>query len=276
MTTADPDAIKREIEPFLPLRELQITAFTDSMLLRNTETGACGQASCLFIEWKGTAYAVSCHHTLAELQEYIVGAKRLKGKAIKEDDTHEVAPLRLLGSDETLDLALFDLNGLTLLNIPKRAYSLSESRIDLKTTTKHLGGGAFIHGVPGFGTRGTQYDDGLVFLKCPIYSAYGPIVEVYEDLIVADFAEMELSELNDKDFPYLKDLEPTGGTRNLSGMSGSGLWVICNGGFVLLGILLGPTEDNRAKIEHRIRFTPVWKLIKWLEQLELSEQEFVT
>lgn len=45
MTPVDPDAIKREIAPFLPLREVQITAFTDSVLLRDTDTDVCGLPS---------------------------------------------------------------------------------------------------------------------------------------------------------------------------------------------------------------------------------------
>lgn len=270
MTPVDTDAIKQEIEAFLPLRESQITAFTDSMLLRNTQTGACGLASCIYVEWNGTPYAISCHHVLEEKREYIAGAKRVTGKTIDEEDSHAVAPLSLIGSDKSLDLALFDLNGLTLSSIPKQAHPLAQSRIDFERAKRNLQTVAFIHAVPGFGSRGIQYEDGLVFMQSPIYSAYGPIVEVSEDLIVADFAERELGELNVKDFPHLRDFTPTGGARDLSGMSGSGLWVFCTGGFALAGVLLGPEKNNDPKSQHLIRFTPIWKLVQWLEYLNIN------
>lgn len=273
MLPADPEAIKRMIAPFLPLRDAQITAFTDSVLLRNTDTGACGLASCVYIEWKGASYAISCHHILAEDREYIAGAKRLTSKIISENDSHAVGPIELVASDKDKDLALFALGGIDLPSIPKQTYDLSNSLPNFDGTTKEIGTLSFIHAVPGFAMKGTQYEDGLVFLKCPIYAAYGPIVDVSENVIVGDFAEQELVEINLKDFPELTDFKANGGTRDLSGMSGSGLWVICEKRFILLGILLGPTADNKPESEHRIRFTPIWKVIEWLETLELPIPE---
>lgn len=273
MTPVDPDAIKREIAPYLPLREAQITAFTDSVLLRNTDTGACGLASCVYIEWKGTAYAISCHHILGEEREYIAGAKRLTSNIISENDSHAVAPIELIDSDETLDLALFTLSGIDLPSIPKQVYALGENLLNSENTAKNVGSVSFIHAVPGFTLKGHQYEDGLVFLKCPIYAAYGPIIEVSEDLIVGDFAEQQIIEINLKDCPEFKDFQPNGGTRDLSGMSGSGLWVICEKRFVLLGILLGVTADNKPASEHLIRFTPIWKVIAWLDALGLPNLE---
>jgi hypothetical protein len=277
MTPVDPEVIKREIAPFLPMREAQIAAFTDSILLRNTDTGACGVASCIYVDWKGISYAVSCHHILAKDLEYITGAKRLTSKIIPENDSHAVAPIELFDSDKDLDLALFTLNGINLPSIPKLAYALDDNHFNSEHVAKHVGAVSFIHAVPGFTLKGHQYEDGLVLLKCPIYAAYGPIIEVSEDLIVGDFAEQEMIEINLKDCPELKDFKANGGTRNLSGMSGSGLWVICEERFVLLGILLGATADNKPESEHRIRFTPIWKVIAWLKSLDLpSAQSVIT
>lgn len=269
MNPVDPEAIKREIAHFEPLKKAQIEAFTDSVLLRSTDTGACGLGSCVYIEWMGTAYAISCQHILAENREYITGAKRLTSNIISENDSHAVAPIELIDSDKTFDLALFTLGGIDLPSIPKRAYALGENLLNSENTAKSVGSVSFIHAVPGFTLKAGQYEDGLVFLKCPIYAACGPIVEVSEDLIVGDFAEQELIEINLKDCPELKDFQPNGGTRDLSGMSGSGLWVICGDRFVLLGILLGSTADNKTASEHRIRFTPIWKVIAWLKSLNL-------
>lgn len=272
MSQADPEKIKQEIEPYLALRDEQMGVFTDSMLLRNTETGACGLASCTYIEWSGRAYALSCHHVLAEQREYLAGAKRLSGGTIDEAGSQEVAPLIPVQSDKGLDLALFDLNGLALPSIPKQAYPLADSQLNLEKAQKNLRCVSFIHAAPGFATRGHQYpQDGLVFMQCPIYSAYGPILEATDDVIVADFAEAELNELNAEVFPHLRDFTPNGGTRNLSGMSGSGLWVICDGRFKLLGVLLGLDLRNDPATQHLIRFTPIWQVTAWLESLDLDE-----
>jgi len=271
MSVVDSETIKCEIAEYLPLRDSQLTSHTDSVLLRDKTTGKCGLGSCVYIEWKGLPYAVSCHHVLNANREYFTGAKRLTKPMIEEGDSHAVPPLHLIDSNKTVDLALFDLNGLSLPTIPKQSYSLGENQISLKKTEQNLGTAAFIHGVPGFSARVFQYPDGSVYADIPVYSAWGPIVEVSGEAIVVDFAEREVSELNDKDFPHLKDLKPTGGTRDLGGMSGSGLWVIGGDRFHLAGILLGPAEENQPETQHLIRFTPVWRLIGWLEGLNLHE-----
>lgn len=256
--------IQREIERYLPLREEQMGSFTDSILIRNTVTGACGLASCTYVEWRGTPYAVSCHHILREGHEYISGARRISGSRIDEEDSHEVAPLTFINSDADLDLSVFDLNRLHLDSVPKRAYDINADDFSLDRISRNLQCVSFIHGVPGFSNQGIQYHDGLVFMSSPVYSAYGPIVEVTNDLIVGDFAETECIELNTAAFPQLNGFEPNRGTRNLSGMSGSGLWVISSESFAFLGTLIGEAQGNNRISEHRIRFTPVWKLREWL------------
>lgn len=271
MKEVDSDSIEQEVARFLPLRESQIEPFTDSVLRRDVESGACGMASCIYVDWEGTTYALSCRHFLREGSEYYTGAKLVGSGPMKEGDFNEIAPLELLHSDADFDLSLFGLNGLALASIPKQAYPLKAKPLTLEEAQQSLRCVSFIHAVPGFAAKGTQYpQDGLVFMQRPIYSAYGPILEVTESLIVGDFAEKKLLERNEKDFPHLKDVEPTGGTRDLSGMSGSGLWVVCEDGFRLLGILLGAAKDNQPDIEHRIRFTPIWKVIDWLDSLNLT------
>lgn len=270
MSEPDSEAIKRQIALFLPRREAEMGGFTDSVLLRSLDNGACGLASCLYVEWKGRAYAISCHHALAEGREYIAGARRLQGATIDEGGSNEVAPLSLLASDSALDLALFDLNGLGLPSIPKRAYPLAENGFTSTTTAGIIRCVAFIHAVPGFAMRGFQYPDELVFSQFPIYSAYGPIVDVSDEVIVADFAEVELIELESDAFPHLADFTPNGGTRDLSGMSGSGLWVISEDRFQLIGVLLGTDSRNDPQNQHLIRFTPIWKVVAWLESLDLT------
>jgi len=65
-------------------------------------------------------------------------------------------------------------------------------------------------------------------------------------------------------FPQLKPIGPTGGPRDLSGMSGSGLWIKTDDGIRLTGILLGPTPGETN--QHLIRFTPIWKVIEELKK----------
>ncbi len=76
---------------------------------------------------------------------------------------------------------------------------------------------------------------------------------------------MELLLHNTEVFPQLKEMGVSGASRDLSGMSGSGLWVADVDRIFLAGILTGPASGKIADPE--IRFTPVWVLRTLLEEV---------
>ena len=257
---------KEEITPLLSLREEQIGSHTDTLLIRNIGDGACGQASCLYLRFNGHNYAVSCSHVVKDKSEYFTGSKRLRGTPIEKAGSHRVPPLQLIRSDSALDLAAFTHFGLDLAKIPKCAYDLSSSPFTYENTAKDIGTLSFIYGVPAFLSYAIPRPDEGVYLCLPIYTVCGPITQVCREWILADFPENEPDEVN----PEITDFAATGGARDISGMSGSGLWVMCEDRFHLSGILSHRTSGYDTSSSHIISFTPVWVLKAWLQTLNVA------
>lgn len=263
---------QHDVDPLLPLREEQMGLHTDLVLIKTGNR--CGQASCLHLLHEGRELSVSSAHILSQDALYFTGAKRLARPMMKEGETHSVPALELIASDQPVDLCVFSHIGLDLSTIPKKSYDLAGNSITFEMATKNIGTLAFIHATPGFATRRFEYPDGVNLMLSPIYSAWGPIIRVERDVIVADFAERDLIELNTRGLPQLDNFAPSGGTRDLSGMSGSGLWVYHKEHFHLAGVMRGPAVENRELDMHAIAFTPIWVLKEWLgEVLSGSNQQ---
>lgn len=262
-------SIEDEANARLVDQESQVGPFVDFLLVRNVETGACGQASCLHVSFQGKDYAVTCHHVLKPKAEYYTGPHRLATDQITEEDDKKpgIPPLRLVADSVELDLALFEQPGLDLPSIPKRSYPLSEGIITFEQAEKNKGTVGYIYGVPGFATRGFQYPDETVYLSTPIYRAYGPIVSVEAKRITADFAERKLLELHTREAPQLEAFQVSGGARDLGGMSGSGLWVHDGQRFHLAGVLKGREPGSCTLNTHTIEFTPIWSVVQWIKSV---------
>lgn len=258
-----------EIAHLLPLREPQIGMHTDIILSIEKGTGKCGSAGCVHVLFRGLEYVITCHHVLKDEREYFTGPQRLKKDMIDEGMKHEVPPMELVGSDAACDIAVFRLKGIQLQDIPKSVYDLSQSPFIFDNLSKNLGLLSFIYGTPGFAQRYFQYPDLVLYMNTPVYTAHGPITEVLPEKIVGDFAEKELLELNTEVALQLTGVQPTGGARDLHGMSGSGLWVYSglSDKFELAGILCGRNQHCDPATDHLIDFTPVWKLKEVLERL---------
>jgi hypothetical protein len=270
MTNADssPEDLSEWIATVLPLRNSGIGAYTDAVVVRSPLNCTSGLGSCVYLQFRGRTVAISCHHVLKANAEYHTGAKRLSGTTIDETN-HASLELQLVASCPELDVAVFDVGGFDLASIPKRALNCDSNGVLWPGAADACSGLlTFIHAAPGFAVRSAQYPDGLLFLELPIYSAHGPIVTVSEEVIVGDFAESELIDVAADAIPRLSDFTPTGGTRDLSGMSGSGLWAYSGGTeFKLIGILRGPDPANDPRTQHLIRFTPIWKVLEFLDRI---------
>lgn len=261
-------SIKEEILNLLPLRDGQIGIYTDTVLIRDKSSGKCGLGSCIYIMWSGEQYAITCAHCVPDGSECIAGAKRLEKAQLPTKAEHSVAPLKLIKKDEGLDLALMKVEGIDLNSVPAECYAIEDNHINFDLLSRSgVGAVSFIHGVPGFLTSGDQCPDGVVFLSAPIYSAHGPIIEITETKIIADFAEKECVEANTKAYPKIAHVKLTGGARGLGGMSGSGLWGFDGKRFQLLGMLLGKEAGNNDETEHKIKFLPIWKIKAWIAKV---------
>ncbi|MEO7931536.1 MAG: hypothetical protein ABIT76_00110 [Chthoniobacterales bacterium] len=258
-----------DVAHLLPLREPQIGIHTDIVLSIEKGTGKCGAAGCVHVLFRGLEYVITCHHVLKNDRDYFTGPLRLKKDMIEEDMKHEVPPMEFIGSDIACDVAVFRLKGIQLQDIPKSAYDLSQSPFTFDNLSKNLGLLSFIYGTPGFAQRYFQYPDLVLYMNTPVYIAHGPIMEVLPEKIVSDFAEKDLLELNTNVAPQLVGFQPSGGARDLRGMSGSGLWIYSglSDKFELAGILRGRNDHCDLATEHLINFCPVWKLTEFLESL---------
>ena len=180
-------------------------------------------------------------------------------------------PLNLIKRNYLLDLdiARFSYQG-NLAQTNSEAYCIDDKpMISLERTKKNIGTAAYICGFPGFlseihiqkGGETTTSDSIVAYNK--YYSGIGGIISADENVILCDFAEKEFL------FNNAVNESPTGGERNIQGMSGSGLWVydgITNAPN-LLGILLGKNKKSNPQNEHLIEFAPVWKLVEILVNL---------
>jgi hypothetical protein len=267
--------IQEQANNLLQFMESQILCHTDIVLIREMTTGQCGQASCIFVSYHGMKYAVSCRHILKPNSECFTGARRVQTDQIPDGAYNDVPPLKLARQSQPDDLAIFTHDGLRASEIPKVHYAADHLTVNYGAMIKNVRPCSFILGAPGAFTRGTQWkEDGLVYLEADLYTAYGPIVSVTENRIVANFAETELIYLNENS-KRMQGFVPTEGARDLSGMSGSGLWVYATNRFHLAGILIGRVKGSDTTSAHLIEFSPIWKVRELLISV-LPDQTSIT
>ncbi len=240
----------------------RILEHTDFFIVvkRNSRIGAIrGSASGIFVSYCDKIFFVTCSHCIIENSLYYTGATRGENQSLNE----KVPPLDLIKKNPELDIAILSYRG-DLSKTNSRAYFIdNEKVISLDRTKRNIGNAGYICGFPEFLSNikikvGDKNDSIVAYNK--YYSGMGKIIRVDENMIVCDFAEQEFL------FNYVPEVSPTGGERDIRGMSGSGLWVYdeLTDSPNLLGILLGKNKDSNPQKEHLIEFTPVWKLVEFL------------
>ena len=248
----------------------QVGPHTDFLLKRDQAGGDCGHASCVHVSVDGREFSISCQHVLRPNLLYYTGPTQLKVDQITDEDMRKPAapPLRLVAECAMLDLALFKHPDLDLAKISKRSCVLEPDTLTFERASRNKGSLGFIWGTPGFAARMAEYTDGTVYVNTPVYKAYGPIVTVEVDRITADFAETKLIEVKNVAGSPIESIQATGGARDLSGMSGSGLWVHWDSKFHLAGILRAREKGADTTASHIIEFTPVWRLTEWVRGMK--------
>lgn len=233
---------------------------TDIVLRVPAAGGDGGLASCVHLDAFGRKVAVSCHHVLRDEHVYFTGPVR-NTNTIDESKKYQVSSLPLIASDATLDLAVFDAEKVEHHETGKQRYSIASSDWFTAENLAPNGTASFLYGLWAKRAKGFQYPDGLVTLDAPMYAAMGPVVDVAETSIVADMAEVEFLKVHER----FSAERPTGGVRDLYGVSGSGLWMFLDKQVCLVGIVLG--RKDGASDQHLIRVTPVWALARWLREV---------
>lgn len=264
----------KEAQAALSFANDRIRRYTDVILVLEKVSGLKSKvgciASCVLIENAGRTWIISCEHVTSHGDTYFVGPGRLTRDLISDGPQSQVAASRLVATSKDLDLALLELPATLPSLDTKRAYQLTASEwITPEVVSRHLNSAAFICALYGTESKLCQYEDGLIYLQAPLYSALGPIVSVTENTIVADFAERELLFANVTAFPQLSNITPTGGLRNIHGISGSGLWVRRGDTMHLAGIVQG--RGSGGPKQHFVRSSTIWAVREWIRAV-LSQQ----
>lgn len=245
--------------------------FTDVFLVLSNEkidsdgAKAASFGSCIHLLYKGKKITVTCDHVAKQNSDYITSPKQVPGTCLPVQPDGFSRDLVRIDSSSSLDLAIFQYTDDPDQNVPLERYNLERSQVINKQTIP-VGLLSYIHGAWGEYSPMHQYTDGLLYHEIQIYSAFGPITSIRDDLLVGDFAEKEFVDgPSDEVKKRVPNFKLTGGHRDIQGCSGSGLWALNGEDVFLLGILLGRIDS--AHNEHLIRFTPVWKVIDFVDSI---------
>lgn len=244
----------------------EVMSYTDIVFsateLSKTRLSIEGFGSALSLHYQGERLTVTCEHVTSRGNLVYGGPEWLDKPIAPTSSERSVSPTRGLGNCSRLDLALLE----ELSSSNATPYPLERSEMITGEWLKaQRGTAAFVHGFWSNKAKCFPYPDGMFYLEAPYYSAIGPLKEVRETEIVGDFAERSILFKNDDAFMQLRNLTPTGGDRDLRGISGSGLWMVYDDSPVLVGVVLG--RKPRRRNRHLIRATPVWQLISLAERL---------
>jgi len=257
---------RKELAKIANLAMTTIPKYIHSIVLRgNDDFPKLG--TCTYITIRNKTIGVTCAHVIHDTSHVWAGLPVLKRPLMVEEDIKFSEATKVEAIENSIDIALLDCTSIDFNSIQKEPYCFDNSEsISFESTLKNLNTFSCFIGLWGKKTMLAPFNDGVVYAEFPLYFACGPIKSVQENLIICDFAEQEQIVNNSDKFSQLKDVKLTGGGRDLSGTSGSGLWIHNGENFILIGILLGPEPSK--KYEQLIRFTPIWKLRDFLNSIQ--------
>lgn len=225
----------------------------------------CGCASCVYIEYRGRRFSITCDHVTREASALYDLAIAPSDKPTPFGPVTSQSQAILLRRDTEHDLTVLDAQMANFVVAQKKPFPLETSDFISKEWLEQQHGlASFICGTWGVETLLIPMGQNR-YVEKTFYSAGGPIKTVTSSTIIAVFEEKELLSRNDQVLPHLRGIRISGGSRDLSGMSGSGLWLLDENSIHLAGILTGPASGEIADPE--LRFTPVWVLCDLLQQV---------
>jgi hypothetical protein len=250
-------------ERFLPF----IAKHTGVLLYRRkTAKGPAdfGLGACVHIEYQGHRFSVTCEHVTENADELynlvITPSQEPRPLVISE-----LSPATVIKSVPQIDLAILDSQNEDFAAALKQPYPLANSDYVTQECLEHEPGALSVIAAA-FASHARIVPHGkVIYFEGPVYAAGGPIISVSSVSIIADFREKQRLYHNVELFPQLEDMQISGASRDLSGMSGSGLWIRNDHGVVLAGILKGTASGRVGDPE--LRFMPVWLLPALLNDL---------
>lgn len=223
----------------------------------------CGAASSVYLQLGESYLAVTCRHVEAGSDLCYVGAAATEPTM--------AGLLSMPASDPSWPLVVWTDADIAFFKAdPKRVRANKREFVDMKAalplTREKLPtlASAIITGIWAAESRYEPHQDAMLFDPFD-YTAKGEIVTVDEYEITARFEEHEVVVWDEAQRHKANKIKPQGASRNLKGMSGSGLWVpVKGGGVALAGILKGPKTYIGDPL---IVFTPIWTIASRLAGL---------
>lgn len=223
-------------------------------------TWHCGAASSVYMRCGGHYFAVTCRHVEAQTDMWYVNSSAIEPTLDKLASMPGSVPSwpQVVWTDA--DIAFFQADPKTV-EANKRAFVDVKSGDVLTREKLQVATSVIITGIWAAESRYEQVFDAMLFDPFP-YTALGEITEIGEHEITARFEEHEVAIWNEAERQRSHKITPKGASRNLKGMSGSGLWVQAeDGGVILAGILKGPKTEVG---DPDIVFTPIWTIVRRL------------
>lgn len=225
-------------------------------ILIPTDTEEYGLGSTTIVSVEDRIIAISCKHVLDNSHGVLFGA--VKSDSHIPDNTCGDAVRHVMLAEMTLhpsaDVGFFDITDFDLGRIRKKPYDLSRSDMVKKSKVRKITGTSLgCRGNPAFMADLIKSAPDQLFAQLASYTTFGPVTGFRRSEIIADCSEMHVVARSP-----IHDLSPTGGIRNIKGMSGAGCWMECNDEFRLIGILAGRIPEITDK--HMIRVVPIWEI----------------
>jgi len=176
-----------------------------------------------------------------------------------------VPPVDVVSRSNPHDLAVLDTSELPLTKHGKNRYDLKKSSVVRYESLKGKEGlAAYIYGTWAKHTPVHDYEDGVSYSEIVVFSSIGPIIDISKDVITVDITEKDVLAVNQSANIPDEDKIPSGGSRDISGCSGCGLWIMCKEP-ILAGTLVGPIVATSTK--HTTRCTPIWRTIELITNI---------
>jgi hypothetical protein len=252
----------RKLQPLVN-EALKYTGLVLTRSLALDGSWRCGAASCVYVQFGSWHLAVTCRHVEAKSDLWYVNAPAIGATLHDLASMPASSPSWPLAVWTDADIAFFNAD-------PKVVRANSRAFVDLKAGTELTrdklpkSASAIITGI---WAAQSQYEKARDFVLFDpfAYTAKGEIVDVQEHEIMARFEEHEVVVWNEAERQKANKIKPKGASRDLKGMSGSGLWVPDGkDGVILAGILKGAKKDAG---DPNIVFTPIWTIARRLAGL---------
>ena len=221
-----------------------------------------GAACCVYVIVNQEPLAITCQHVVANNDTYYINATATRPTPDEIRSMPDSDPSWPIAVWKAGDLAIFRVDEEQVNKNKRQLLELGTAPIsqpaELVPNTTAIICGIWAEEseyVPVFGT--------LLLNPFP-YAAKGVVSDVANHRITARFEENDIFVFGGNDQDRAKKINTSGGSRDLKGMSGSGLWIPqANGPPSFAGILSHPkTEEGDPDIE----FTPAWGVLRFIER----------